>query len=429
MSRSCPPNLVILAVMMGENAPAGFEEHRRGCRRCSAITAAVRDAAASPLLDESADMETIIAGEIVARLEEEPAHRWPSIARGDLMFHAEFVGRHLLACADRFYGPDPRKGLAYVETALAVCELIPDPPAELYATALKEKSTYLRRSFRITEALATLDAADEVAARAEDAGYLVATLKLARAMILADPDVGQFDEALRLAAEARAGFAGRDRVRELRAARIGALVKLRRCAFAEARMEFEALLPFTLTAPAPPLDIATLYQAIARCAVELGDARSARIAAGLAREICIRLRDPAEVARCDWLEGRTDLLESACGPALARFAAAAVAFEQLGRWDLWVRVKLDSVEAMLATDSSADVTQTCEAIATTSTLLDQREPNRRRHCTAEALDFLRRHASQGALVVDTVAYVRAYLDAIAESPPVPFAAPVHRNIM
>jgi tetratricopeptide (TPR) repeat protein len=390
MNRSCPPYHVIVAVLAGDEPAAEFDAHLRGCRRCAGIATAVRDAVAAGLTEDDGDVETLVAEEIALALEEQPVHRWPSIVRADATFHAAFVAKHLLEIADRFYGPDPRRGLAYVETALVICEVIPERPAALYATALKEKSTYLRRFFRMGEALATLDSADQVAAAAGDeADYICATLKLARAMILADPEVRRFDEALRLASEARPRFAGRDRPRELTAMRVAAMVEMRRGHFAEALMTFQELLPPTLATVTPDLDLATLYQGLAKCAAETGYVDAAHRATALARAIFQRMGSLAELACCDWIDGRACLHVSAYDDCIARFESAAAVFEQLGRWDLWVQVKLDSVRALLANDPATDVTHICQAIATTSMQLDRREPDRRHHCTAEALDFLR----------------------------------------
>jgi hypothetical protein len=168
MSRCCPPYHVIVAVLVGDEPATAFDEHQRGCKRCAAIATAVRDAVAAGFLDDDLDIETLIAEEMVSSLVEQPNHRWPSIVRGDSTFHATFVAEHLLDVADRFYNSDPRKGFAYVETALAICDVIPERPPALYAAALKDKSTYLRRFYRIGEALATLDVADQVAASAGD---------------------------------------------------------------------------------------------------------------------------------------------------------------------------------------------------------------------------------------------------------------------
>jgi tetratricopeptide (TPR) repeat protein len=383
MSGSCPSYHFIVSVLVGDEPAAEFDEHQRGCPRCAAIATAVRDAVAAGLLDDDVDIETLIAEEIVSSLDEQPSHRWPSIVRADSTFHATFVARHLLDMADRFYGPDPRRGLAYVDSAIAICEVIPERPAAIYATALKEKSTYLRRFFRIGEALTTLDVAEQVAATAgDDAEYLGATLKLARAMILADPDVGQFDDAVRLASEARAGLAVRNRPRELTAMRVEAMVEMRRGHFVEALKAFEALLPLTLAASAPELDLGTLYQAIAKCSAETGDICKAYRATAVARVIFDRLGSLVDLARCDWIDGRAGLHASSYDDCLALFGSAAEVFEQLGMWDHWVRVKLDIVHALLAADPTTDVAQTCEAIATMSILLDQREPSRRHHCTA-----------------------------------------------
>jgi hypothetical protein len=248
-------------------------------------------------------------------------------------------------------------------------------------------------------------------------------------MILADLDVGQFDDAIRLASEARAGLALRDRPRELTAMRVTAMVEMRRGHFVEALKAFEELLPLTLAAPTPELDLATLYQAIAKCAAETGDICKAYQATAVARVIFERLESLVDLARCDWIDGRAGLHASSYDDCLALFGSAAAAFEQLGRWDLWVRVKLDSVRALLSADPATEVAQTCEAIATMSTILDQREPSRRHHCTAEALDFLRRQNGQGALLLEKINYVRSYLDTIAERPPGSFTPPTHLNIM
>jgi hypothetical protein len=430
MSRSCPPYDVIVAALVSDEVPAEFDEHQRGCRRCEAIATAIRNAVAAGLIDDDADIETLVAEEIVTSLDSEPSHRWPSIVRADPTFHATFVARHLLEVADRFYGPDPRRGLAYVDAALVICQVLPDRPPALYATALKDRSTYLRRFFRVGEALSTLDLAEQIAATAgDDAEYMGATLKLARAMILADPDVGEFDDALRLASEAQAGLARRDRPRELIAIRVAAMVEMRRGHFVQALKRFEALLPLTLAVSTPELDLATLYQAIAKCAAETGDIEMAYRASALARVIFERLGSLVDLAKCDWIDGRAGLHASSYDDCLALFGSAAEEFERLGRWDLWVRVKLDIVHVLLAADPLANVVQTCEAIATMSTMLDQREPCRRHHCTAEALDFLRRHARKGVLLLDTISYVRSYLDEIAVQPPRSFIPPTHQDIM
>jgi hypothetical protein len=150
---------------------------------------------------------------------------------------------------------------------------------------------------------------------------------------------------------------------------------------------------------ATELDYATLYQAIAKCAAETGYVEMAYEATARARVIFQQMGSLAELACCDWIDGRAGLHGSSYDDCLALFESAATAFERLGRWDLWVRVKLDTVHALLAADPTTDVAQTYEAIAAMSTLLDQREPSRRHHCTAEALDFLRR---QGPLVLDTI---------------------------
>jgi tetratricopeptide (TPR) repeat protein len=430
MSRGCPSYRTIVAVLVGDEPAAEFEKHQLTCRRCATIAIAVRDAVAAGFLEDSVDVEMLIAEEIIAILTDQPSHRWPSMVRADPTFHATFVATHLLEVADRFYSSDPRRGLAYVEAALAICDVVPERPAALYATALKDKSTYLRRLYRIGEALAALDIADQVAAGAGvDAEYLGATLKLARAMILADPDVGQFDDALRLASEARAGLGRRDRPRELTAMRVAAMVEMRRGHFAEALRAFEALLPLTLATSAPELDLATLYYAIAKCAAETGKTRMAYGATALARTIFERLGSRVDVAVCDWIDGRATLNASSYDDCLALFGSAAAVFEQVGRWDLWVRVKLDSVHTLLAADPAADVAQTCESIATMSILLDQREPSRRHHCTAVALEYLRSRAGHGVLLPEEVIYVRSYLDEIAERPPRSFAPPTHLNVM
>jgi hypothetical protein len=111
------------------------------------------------------------------------------------------------------------------------------------------------------------------------------------------------------------------------------------------------------------------------------------------------------------------------------FDSASAVFSESGQQDLWVRVRLDYAHDLLLDDPSANIRVMCESIAAVSTALDQREPLRRHHCTAEALAYLRTSVFENRLTVRDVAYVIQYLDHLTMAPPVRFTPPRPEFVM
>lgn len=136
----------------------------------------------------------------------------------------------------------------------------------------------------------------------------------------------------------------------------------------------------------------------------------------------------AELLRLEWLAAHADAIDGSTDVAIASLHTVARSFLEARVLDEWVRVRLDIVTLTVEADPESDVTDLCESIAAMSISLDEREPNRSRRCTAEALEHLRQIAMRRSVTVELAKYVRNYI-ASAESGRVVSFVPPNTTLM
>ena len=360
------------------------------------------------------------------RLATAPMHRWPLIVAADSRFHHRVIARHLSRRAMAVLAPEGkiREALRMAETASTILDILAaaDPDdvglAIMRAETLIDRATYLSWLAAYGTALDLIEQAEMLIATIliPDAELVRARLLFARAIVYSDPDICRYDDALALLNRAGDAFrlleqpARRLAVERVRAAVLMALGQLE----AARDLLFDLLIP---TEAADPHDHARLMHEIAMCAMLRGNATEALHFGLLARAALMRFgNNPSEIGRADWTIGRTLEIAGDYEGAANALNRAAETFAHADLLDLWVRVRLDLVHVALIRDADADVRILCESIAATSIALDRRDANRRRQCTAEALDYLRRVAMRREVTADTVGFVRAYLDEIAIRP-------------
>jgi len=360
------------------------------------------------------------------RLATAPPHRWPVIVAGDSRFHHRVIARHLSRRAMAVLAEcgNMRRALRMSETASTILDILAtrepyDAALEIMrAEALVDRATYLTWLGGYAAALDAIESGEMFIASilTPDADLVRARLLFARAIVYSDPDVCRYDDALALLDRAGEAFKLLEQpARGLAVKRMKAAVLMALNHFESARVLLLGLLGATEAADSR--EHARLMHEIAMCAVLMGNAAEALRFGEIARTALMRFgNNPSEIGRADWTIGRALEITGDYAGATEALNRAAETFARADMLDLWVRVRLDYVHVALVRDSAADVRILCESIAATSIALDQKEANRRRQCTAEALDYLRRVAMRQAVTVDTVAFVRAYLDEIAIRP-------------
>lgn len=434
--RSCPSARAIIAAWGGDSRLRRFfEQHVQSCIHCTALVEALEklDAAFG---EGSGDVYDEIAQVIDERLASERPHRWEWMAAAEPEFHHRVVIIHLIERSDECYPSNPADGLSYADAAIAAFEAMNKrkPPqnaddALLYASALKNRATHLYLLGRYSNALCAADASANVVKPFRDAEGVMAhegSIALARGMIYGDVDVCEYERALSEVDEAETLFAGSipDRVGDANSMR--AIVFVRSGRLTEARNLLMGLLAGT-DAGSPKRG--TMLQYLAWCAVLDGDVISTLAYGREALVIHNALHNRVESARAEWAIGRALSLQGEHDAARTCFDRASLVFSESDQHDLWVRVRLDYIYDLLTDNAEADVRVMCESVAAVSYALDQREPLRRHHCTAEALAYLRSSAAANTLTTDAVGYVIAYLDTLTTAPPIRFVPPRSELIM
>jgi len=433
--RSCPSARLVIAAWGGDVALRRFvERHVASCAHCAAIAEAL-ETLGTDFVDDS-DVFREIAHVIDERLASERPHRWEWLARSEAEFHHRAVVAHLIQRSDECYPSRALDGLSYADAAVAAFEAMSKrkPPqiaadALLYATALKNRATHLYVLGQYSKALCAADASADVVRPFGDSEGVMAhrgAIALARGMIYGDVDVCEYEKALTEIREAETLFSGSNAERVSDALWWRAMIYARSGRLDEARRLFLDLLNVVGGDSARR---ASLLQCLAWCALLDHDDESAFAYASIALDIHTAHRNRGERAQAEWTIGRVLSRRGEHDAARARLDSASSAFSESNQFDVWIRVRLDYVYDLLAEDDSADVRALCESIAAVSQSLDEREPLRRHHCTAEALAYLRRSAAENGLTVDNVSYVIRYLDRLTTTPPTRFTPPPAELIM
>ncbi len=362
--------------------PVSDAEHCANCHECALL---VENAALAAVLScLSIDLRGAVATErqearalVEAMLDDEPAHRWPLIVRGDTRFHGAAAVSELLARCYAEYGRSPLRAFDLAETACKAADALVRTRETDFLRAMvwKQLATTLREIRHYAEASAALDKADGIASDLGDA-YASAVMRYARAVLYIEPDVFRVDDALSLLDDdTLAVLAHHDAARHRGAIYSRAIAHYRASHYQDALTILSSLLA----------DHGGVMPA-----EERADALSLA-------SWCYRGAGGFDAA-LEFAEAAVSLAKVTA--AVPRLAAAR---------QLWARG-----EARLGlSDTDGATGQSLE--------LDAREPDRRRHFTAEAMAYLREAARHRALTVGIVAEVRDYLGTLTKRPPSRFA--------
>jgi tetratricopeptide (TPR) repeat protein len=255
--------------------------------------------------------------------------------------------------------------------------------------------------------------AEEAAALASDPELSHAIVPLSRALLNIEPDVWRPEEARALLERAERAFARRDPDRLMRTKTVRGMLALRSGDFDGAASVFAEVLAST------PRDKEDAYADALRnslwAAVQAG-----RMSEDLSSQIdALEAIDERRgrylnVLRDRWMQGLVYLAAARHEKSVALLRDSMRGFEARGDPDVAVRVGIDAVRALLASERYKGCVELCRDLVSRSVGLDQREPTRRRALTAEAITYLRDAAQRESLTDDLVQSVGAYVDRISD---------------
>jgi len=435
-SGRCPELQAVIAAFFSNGADMTREElvaasdamlHAESCPECMRVVEVAKKLDSA--FDEDPDaVQRSIESNTEELLAELPVHRWATVAADDPAMQHDDVISYLLKRADTVAAAsDVRRAVDYAGTAASIAEKMyarEDLSPERIVEVLKDHSTHLRGARMYGTALSVLAEAESIAPATEDPQLQLAILRLCRAMLFADSNVGRLDEAEALALACERDFVGRDPRRLALATYVRASARRRNGDSAGALDLFMVARDgFLATEGEDAVDVAFAYHHIAACLLELGRQVEAREIIAPARRIFTQHCMAVELLRLEWFSARADAIDGSTDAAIAGLHAVARSFLEARLLYEWVSVRLEIVALTLDRDPTADVTDLCESIAAMSVSLDKCEPNRSRRSTAEALEHLRQMALRRAATAELTHYVRDYISATESGRVVPFVPP------
>jgi hypothetical protein len=392
--------------------------HVESCRRCATRLRFLAAPDGERGLVEEAARE---AEASVRRLLSEPPHRWPLLAGADEFRSVAVAHRLLRVAIETREAGDLRTAVAAADavTVIADAETVDHfDAAELRFDAWKYRSAFLRELGDYEAAKAAFAHADDASAFVADPVLARASIALARAMLCAEPDVWQPEEAAALLDGAERVFAAR-RDERLRAARtVRAMLLLRSGDAAFARAIFENVL-----AAVPSVDEPARADALANvlaAAVEMADWDLAERIQPQVAAINRRLGRTIHSARDRWEEARIARGRNDHAGAVHAASQASREFEALGMVDDAIRAGLIAVYSLAVEGELDAALELNRSLVEKAIALDRKQPSRRHALTAEALTYLRELAQRRMLTGDAISEIESYLDRIFTRPPVNF---------
>lgn len=417
----CLSTKVLAALAEGLGTVAA-REHASTCERCGRAVDLIRRAKLVGL-DEIGDALDDVA-ELINSILGEPPHRWERIV-AQPEYHYPEVARRLLAIAIDARARDARLATCASRAAAVIADAISiDAQAthDLRFEIWKTHAALLREIGAFSDVRAALVRAEEAAEWTTDVEVARASILLSRALIAADPDVWEPEEAFALLDRAEAVFVRRDEERYRRTRTTRAML-LRRCGRAE-----EAFAIFeSVAAETPESDLLAHADALANLAVtalDLGRSDSAALLMERVEETDRQFGNVVNIARDLWLGARIASARGQHDDAAVRATAAMTEFQHLGLTAEQIRAGLTAVRSLTALGEVSEALSLCRLLASASMELDRREPTRRRILTTEAVSYLRDVAERAWLTVDLVAAVEGYVQDISDKPPTRFTPPV-----
>jgi tetratricopeptide (TPR) repeat protein len=417
----CPPRVKLLALVdAGEDVP-----HLRECEDCANFVAQALDAVKT--FSDQSDAEAAVREIIDEIVAENPRHRWGSAIYGETMLHRSVVVRDLLRRADELYGSDPRAALQFSETAVRICDAMaaaghPTAP-ELRMDALKEHSTMLRRCGSLDEALSVLGRAWVISSLSNRREMYRAILALCAAIIYAEPDVANFDEAIRLASEAAAvlDVCGDER-RCLIARHTEAYALVQKGRFDSAAVLLQGIVGEITEAGGTKRDAALAHALLAQALLNLSSFGESIDHARIAQHLHDEGGDIIDAARAAHVAARALAYLGHIAEVRDEFARTADVVFASGMFDVWCLMRLDYISAALEDDEGADVRADVELVARVAATM-AKDSTQRRRFIAEACEYLRRITIRDALTLELAKHVRSYVERNISHRPVKFTPP------
>ena len=405
----------------GEDVP-----HLDECEQCREFVEAA--GAAVRVFRDRSELEVAVRAEIDALIADQPPHRWRSTLIIEPSMRRSVVVRDLLRRADEQYGSTPHKAVELTDAAVAICDAMVAsgyPPApELRFEALKEHSTLLRRVGVLDEALNVLGRAWTVVAETKDRGLYHAIISLCTAIIYAEPDLANFDEALHLAGEAAAVFdVSGDERRALIARHTEAYVLVQKERFAAAAALLHGVVVEIADAGGTKRDSALAHALLAQALLNLGSFGEAIDHARVAEHRHGEGGDTLDAARAAHVAARAMAYMGHFAEVREEFTRTADIVFTAGMFDVWCLMRLDYIAAALADDEGADVRADAEAVARVAMTVANKDTTQRRKFAAEACEYLRRIAIRDTLTLEVANHVRGYVERNLSRKPAKFAPP------
>ncbi len=420
----CPhPAKLLKLVSDGEYVP-----HLRECEKCRNFVAAAAEAMST--LNDRTELEAAVREEIDEVLANTPEYRWSSTFLDSCNVHLlrSVVVRDLFRRADELSGSEPWRALNLTRAAILVCDHMVAkgnaPAPELRFEVLKLHSSLLRDTGSLDEALSVLGRAWIVADETENREQYRAILALCGAIIYAEPDIANFDEAISLAEAAApvldiCGDARRSVI--ARHTKAYALAVQNR--FEEAATILRGVVDEIRDAGGTPHDAAMAHALLALCYVRLGSHGEALDHARIAEHLHEENGETVDAARAAHHAALAIAGLGRFGDVREEFTRTADVVFAAGLFDVWCVLRLDYIAAALTADSSADVRADAEGVARVAMTVGTKQSSQRRQFVAEACNYLRQIAMNDALTFEVADYVRAYVDRSFKRKPMKFARP------
>jgi tetratricopeptide (TPR) repeat protein len=418
----CPPRVKLLALVdAGEYVP-----HLAECEDCAEFVAAAMEAV-SAFRDRS-ELEAAVASMIDDLLAETPSHRWGVTIFASRTLHRSVVIRDLLRRADEQCGSDPRAAREFTGTALEISDAMERsghaPAPELRFEVLKAHSSILRELGSLDEAISVLARAWSVADETEQRVVYRATLSLCAAIIYAEPDIANFDEAISLAESAAAVLdVSGDQRRALIARHTKAYALVVQNRFDAAVPLLASVVEEVVEAGGTSHDAAMAHALLAMCLVRLGSYGEAIDHARIAEHLHMERGETVDAARAAHFAARALAGMGHFAEVREEFTRTADIVFRADLFDVWCLLRLDYIAAALAHDESADVRTDAEGVARVAMTVGTKQSTQRRRFAAEACEYLRRVAIRDALTFEIADYVRTYVARNLVQKPAKFIPP------
>jgi tetratricopeptide (TPR) repeat protein len=362
----------------------GAQDDKRHVASCDACTRRVSllrrslSAGAEPITDIVTEVD-----ELVTTLLAAPRGTWWKRVLEPEYRRADIARRLLSLCVDARLRDRPL-AVEFAKAATAIVDrLVRDVPetADLRFEAWKFYSAVLREAGRYAETEVAFTRAEAAAPATSDPELSQASMLLSRALFCAELDVWKPEEATALLDRAEPLFARHDASRLKDVVAVRGLLLFRAGDIRAAYERFSVVLETTPRADREGYLNALMNVTCVR--VELRDINAeAEQSISLLIAENMALGRAVQVARARWMMGKLHVLRGNYDAAVDLMRAA---MDEIGDSDSWIRIGLDTIEALLLARRDDEVQKLLPELAVTAITLDDREPSRRQFAYARTV--------------------------------------------